>query len=41
LIGVLLPFVGYAGVVWAEQSLSSGMTALLIGTEPLFIVLPD
>ena len=41
LIGVLLLLLGNGGVVWAEQSLSSGMTALLIATEPLFIVLLD
>lgn len=39
LIGVLLLLLGNGGVVWAEQSLSSGMTALLIATEPLFLVL--
>jgi drug/metabolite transporter (DMT)-like permease len=33
LIGVLLLLSGNGGVVWAEQSLSSGMTALLIATE--------
>src|SRR5262245_14850303 len=41
LIGVLLLLIGNGGVVWAEQSLSSGMTALLIATEPLFLVLID
>lgn len=41
LIGALLLLLGNGGVVWAEQSLSSGMTALLIATEPLFLVLLD
>ena len=40
-IGVLLLLLGNGGVVWAEQTLSSGMTALLIATEPLFLVLLD
>jgi len=41
LIGILLLLLGSGGVVWAEQSLSSGMTALLIATEPMFLVLLD
>lgn len=41
LIGALLLLLGNGGVVWAEQSLSSGMTALIIATEPLFLVLLD
>ena len=30
---------GNGGVVWAEQHVSSGLAALLISTEPLWIVL--
>jgi drug/metabolite transporter (DMT)-like permease len=37
----LLLLLGNGGVVWAEQTLSSGMTALLIATDPLFLVLLD
>jgi drug/metabolite transporter (DMT)-like permease len=37
--GALLLLCGNGGVVWAEQRISSGLTALLIATEPLFIVL--
>ncbi|HEX2522827.1 MAG TPA: hypothetical protein VHP35_11960, partial [Terriglobia bacterium] len=37
----MLLLLGNGGVVWAEQTLSSGMTALLIATEPLFLVLLD
>lgn len=39
LIGAFLLLVGNGGVVWAEQRLSSGLAALLISTEPLWIVL--
>ncbi len=38
-LGGLLLLVGNGGVVWAEQRMSSGLTALLICTEPLWIVL--
>lgn len=41
LIGALLLLLGNGGVVWAEQSLSSGMTALIIATQPLFLALFD
>lgn len=37
--GALLLLCGNGGVVWAEQHVSSGLAALLIATEPLFIVL--
>jgi drug/metabolite transporter (DMT)-like permease len=39
IIGALLLLLGNGGVVWAEQRLSSGLAALLISTEPLWIVL--
>ncbi|HEY0782456.1 MAG TPA: EamA family transporter [Thermoanaerobaculia bacterium] len=38
IIGGLLLLFGNGGVVWAEQRLASGMAALLISTEPLWIV---
>jgi drug/metabolite transporter (DMT)-like permease len=37
--GALLLLCGNGGVVWAEQRVSSGLAALLVATEPLFIVL--
>jgi drug/metabolite transporter (DMT)-like permease len=37
--GALMLLCGNGGVVWAEQRISSGLAALLIATEPLFIVL--
>lgn len=36
--GALLLLCGNGGVVWAEQRVSSGLAALLVATEPLFIV---
>lgn len=39
LLGGLLLLLGNGGVVWAEQRVSSGLTALLVSTEPLWIVL--
>jgi drug/metabolite transporter (DMT)-like permease len=39
LLGGLLLLLGNGGVVWAEQRVSSGLTALLISAEPLWIVL--
>ncbi|MBV8201919.1 MAG: EamA family transporter, partial [Acidobacteria bacterium] len=39
IIGALLLLLGNGGVVWAEQRLSSGMAALLISSEPMWIVL--
>lgn len=41
IIGTLLLFVGNGGVTWAEQHVSSGITALLIATVPMWIVLLD
>jgi drug/metabolite transporter (DMT)-like permease len=38
-LGALLLLLGNGGVVWAEQRVSSGLVALLISTEPLWIVL--
>jgi drug/metabolite transporter (DMT)-like permease len=40
-IGTLLLLGGNGSVVWAEQYVPSGITALLIGVSPLFIVLAD
>ncbi len=39
ILGAALLLVGNGGVVWAEQRVSSGLVALLICTEPLWIVL--
>ena len=39
LTGGLLLLCGNGGVVWAEQRIASGLAALLIAVEPLFIVL--
>ena len=39
ILGATLLLVGNGGVVWAEQRVSSGLVALLICTEPLWIVL--
>ncbi len=41
LIGALLLLVGNGGVVYAERLIPSGLTALLIATEPLCVVLLD
>ncbi len=38
-IGALLFLGGNGGVVWAEQFIASGLAALLVATEPLWIVL--
>jgi len=40
-IGALLLIGGNGGVVWAEQRVPSGLAALLIATEPAWIVLLD
>ena len=40
-IGTFLLLGGNGAVVWAEQFLPSGLTALLIGVGPLFIVLTE
>ncbi len=37
--GVLLLAVGNGGVTWAERSISSGLAALLVASEPLWLVL--
>ena len=37
--GLLLPAAGTGGATWAEQELSSGVTALLLATIPLWIVI--
>jgi drug/metabolite transporter (DMT)-like permease len=39
IVGAFLLLVGNGGVVWAEQHVDSGLAALLISTEPLWIVL--
>jgi len=39
IIGTLLLLGGNGGVVWAEQFVPSGLTALLITSEPLWVVL--
>jgi drug/metabolite transporter (DMT)-like permease len=39
LIGLFLLLCGNGGVVWAEQRVDSGLAALLVSTEPLWIVL--
>jgi drug/metabolite transporter (DMT)-like permease len=39
IIGFFLLVVGNGGVCWAEQKVPSGMTALLVGTVPLWMVL--
>lgn len=38
-VGALLLLVGNGAVTWAEQRVASGVAALLIATEPLWIVL--
>jgi drug/metabolite transporter (DMT)-like permease len=40
-IGTFLLLGGNGAVVWAEQHVPSGITALLIGVSPLFIVLTE
>src|SRR5258705_9022131 len=40
-IAVLMLIGGNGGVVWAEQRVPSGLTALLIATEPFWVVLLD
>lgn len=39
ILGGLLLLLGNGGVVWSEQRMSSGLVALLICTEPMWIVL--
>jgi drug/metabolite transporter (DMT)-like permease len=38
IVGACLLLVGNGGVVWAEQRVDSGLAALLVATEPLWIV---
>src|SRR5262245_51188774 len=40
-IGALLLVGGNGGVVWAEQRVPSGLTALLVATEPAWVVIFD
>ncbi len=40
-VGALMLIGGNGGVVWAETRVPSGLTALLLATEPFFIVLLD
>ncbi len=40
-VGALLLLGGNGGVVWAEQTVPSGLAALLVATEPLWVVLID
>jgi len=40
-VGALLLVGGNGGVVWAEQRVPSGLTALLVATQPFWIVLFD
>jgi drug/metabolite transporter (DMT)-like permease len=39
IVGLLLLAIGNGGVVWSEQRVSSGMAALLICSEPMWIVI--
>ena len=41
IVGILLLVAGNGSVVWAEQYVPSGITALIVGTAPLFMVLID
>ena len=41
IVGLLLLLVGNGGVTWAEQTVNSGIVALLIGTVPLWVVLVE
>jgi drug/metabolite transporter (DMT)-like permease len=41
IIGGLLLFVGNGGVTWAEQTVPSGIAALLVATVPMWIVMFD
>lgn len=40
-VGALLLVGGNGGVVWAEQRVASGLTALLVATEPAWVVVFD
>src|SRR5215217_9485150 len=39
IIGGLLLLVGNGGVTWAEKHIASGLAALLVATEPLWVVM--
>ena len=39
ILGILMPVLGTGVVVWAEQKVPSGIAALLVAIEPLWIVL--
>lgn len=41
LSGILMLFVGTGAVVWAEQYLPSGLTAIIVATVPLWFVVLD
>src|SRR5947208_2003081 len=41
IVGGLLLFVDTGGIAWAEQRVSSGLTALLVASVPLFAALLD
>src|SRR5512136_1450682 len=41
IIGIFMLVGGNGGVVWSEQRVPSGVTALLVGTAPLWMVLLD
>lgn len=38
-LGLLMPFIGNGGIVWAEQMIPSGVAALLVGTVSLWMVI--
>ena len=41
ILGFFMLMLGNGGVVWGEQFLSSGLTAVLIGTTPFWMVSVD
>jgi drug/metabolite transporter (DMT)-like permease len=41
IVGLFLLLGGNGGVVWAEQRVASGITALIVGSAPLFMVMID
>ncbi len=41
IVGLFLLIGGNGGVVWAEQRVASGITALVVGSAPLWMVLID
>ncbi|MHC1762098.1 MAG: EamA family transporter [Negativicutes bacterium] len=38
-LGILMPFIGNGGIVWAVQIIPSGVAALLVGTVSLWMVI--